>query len=468
MHSPRSGTHSKSSSEDSDDGGVPLHYDQPFIFHKTNAHRTNNNTALNSTSLYPSNIAYTSSQPGQGYFSKPPAPQTCESGMSGVHPPTRANRRNNMTSNHGKDNIHHMNTMAVPKTSSNSINGNILNPYTAGNIQPQYARVGAIQHQAQDYTRTNFKFTTPVLENPLNSSPLIMPVSRSEPGNMNRDNRHPRTRLEAQQDPRMGGVYQHVHGVSGTSQVTEENHIARPFQPSYQALGMPKGVEHQTIRKAASLYIYINPRYEGEINDRFLQNKQCPENQNCSVWLTGIPTTATDKEVLATVTEGKVFAFNRKAPVFGRFDKCAADLTFFDRQTAERYILKAEQQGVYINGHPIYVIWNKNRKLPAQPCEQDQTRVVKVRGNHSFVNEDQLEDFLHQGLAFTLVDKWNFLDVDSIYAAVLEFGKVLGQSRAALHKLRNEVERRGIADQVTVSYGLDPCDTSYTQSLLGS
>ncbi|CAG8978368.1 hypothetical protein HYALB_00013048 [Hymenoscyphus albidus] len=235
--------------------------------------------------------------------------------MSGVHAPTRAKRRNNMTSNHWNDNnIHHMNKMAVPKTSTNPINGNILNPYTEGNIQPQYARVGAIQHRAQDYTRNNFKLTTPVLEIPLNSNAMIMPVSRSEP--------------------------------ASARSFTGENNIAIPFQPSYQVLGMPKGVDHHAIRKAASLYTDINPRYEGEINDRFLQNKECPDNQNCSLWLTGIPTTATDKEALTTVTEGKGFSFNRKAPVFGRFDKCAADLTFFDRQTAECYILKAEQQGV--------------------------------------------------------------------------------------------------------------------------
>lgn len=94
-------------------------------------------------------------------------------------------------------------------------------------------------------------------------------------------------------------------------------------------------------------------KYEGHINERFIENKKCPEDQSCSLFLMGINPAATDKEVLGTVTEGKIFVFDRKTPVPGHYSSSAADLNFFNRHAAAQYMRKFELYGIAISGRPI-------------------------------------------------------------------------------------------------------------------
>lgn len=198
-------------------------------------------------------------------------------------------------------------------------------------------------------------------------------------------------------------------------------------------------------------------KYEGHMNERFMENKKCPDDLTTSLFLMGIHPFATDKEILETVTEGKVFVFDRKMPVPGQYNSSAADLTFFNRLAAEQYMQKFALCGINIKGRPVHVVWNKHHAWPARASELHQTRVIMVEGKHAWVNYRQLEAFLRVDISFRLVEGYQYNGVNGAYGALFVFGKVLGQSRAAFKKLREEVHKLGIADQVKITYGPDPC-----------
>lgn len=58
-----------------------------------------------------------------------------------------------------------------------------------------------------------------------------------------------------------------------------------------------------------------NTAYLREIDDTVIRNHETPKHMNCAVFLRGIPIIATTKEIIDTLTEGKILSFFKKPAI---------------------------------------------------------------------------------------------------------------------------------------------------------
>ncbi|KAG9229303.1 hypothetical protein BJ875DRAFT_364509, partial [Amylocarpus encephaloides] len=224
------------------------------------------------------------------------------------------------------------------------------------------------------------------------------------------------------------------------------------FRPSWKLTGGHRLLDEDAISRARKVGLDLDSNYEGKISERRIQNAQIPPYANCAVHISGIPVQTTSADILRSITEGKIFAFNRVDPN-SRHKEAAANVTFIDRQAAERYMIKSQSSGIRINGTMVDVNWNRIAAGPSS--NRLQSRVIRITGPREEINAEALEDFLHTRTVFELVDRSELWHAQGRKSATLSFCQILGQSRIAVRCLRQHAMEKGM-DWV-VSYSKDPC-----------
>jgi hypothetical protein len=193
---------------------------------------------------------------------------------------------------------------------------------------------------------------------------------------------------------------------------------------------------------------YPNPT----LDKAYFASAPIPADQNCALWITGIPPQATYSDFLSSVRGGKVYAclFN---PPTGDFPTIAAKLVFFTRASAVEFLRRSESpEGIRVLGRRVKTFWNRIF-YPAVNNPQ-QSRVVVISGPEELMSFEVFEGFFQ---ARFLYDLDRCFEVPSGRVGVVSHVWRFASFRAQAESAKIAIEKE-LSPLFEVSYGLDPCD----------
>ncbi|KAK3400206.1 hypothetical protein B0T20DRAFT_496580 [Sordaria brevicollis] len=186
----------------------------------------------------------------------------------------------------------------------------------------------------------------------------------------------------------------------------------REFRPMDAVLnGRPLTAEEKEARKARG----FSENYLGNYKNVHNKPADIPDEENCSLYITGLPIDVTVKDILDDIRDiGKVFSLHI-SPRRDCHSHAAAAITFFTRKAAERFLRRFETKdtpsirwggavanpGRILGRLPVNIVWNQIKAAPfAEP--ENVTRVIQVEGPSDIVNEEFLLSFFRSKCRFDL------------------------------------------------------------------
>jgi len=131
----------------------------------------------------------------------------------------------------------------------------------------------------------------------------------------------------------------------------------------------------------------FSENYRGERSARNC-SASIPDTDNCSLWLTNLPTTITHHDLLSGIHNvGRVYATVINPPDSGHATS-AAKLVFFTREAAQALYLQSQVHGLFVGPMRARVGWNRIKTSAQEPGKR--SRVLIISGHSSFVNEHSL------------------------------------------------------------------------------
>jgi hypothetical protein len=212
----------------------------------------------------------------------------------------------------------------------------------------------------------------------------------------------------------------------------------------------------------------MSRNYKGNPFLQANQSADIPDELNCSLWITNLPTTCTIHSLLTNVRGcGKVYATVINPPDYHKGHlTSAAKLVFFSVDGA-RALLQQARLGLFIvNGYVPKVVYNRVKTAAQKPCPE--CRVIHVEGPSQIVNVEYLSNWFTLTGGFTYeVDSINLLSESQTGGwrrLEWQFGSFRCQAAAAVMRIEQERRNIDVGDyeqslwrQVTVYYGVDPC-----------
>ncbi|KAK4448056.1 hypothetical protein QBC34DRAFT_301633 [Podospora aff. communis PSN243] len=214
--------------------------------------------------------------------------------------------------------------------------------------------------------------------------------------------------------------------------------------------------EEQEARRQAG----ISPAYRGNLSIPRNHSAQIPEDENCSIFITGLPGDCTVHTVLRALHGtgvGRVYFchINRPQDDSNRPGRttAAAKLVFFEAASASGFLQRHANEGFAVDGYHIQAVYNRNRVAEA-PERKNVTRVLIISGPKEVVHEEVLEKLFRGHFEYQMdgpVITWGETETDRCLE--WRFGSYRAQAQAACLFMR----QNGIFSRVKVIYGQDPC-----------
>ncbi|KAK3290347.1 uncharacterized protein B0H64DRAFT_332601 [Chaetomium fimeti] len=233
-----------------------------------------------------------------------------------------------------------------------------------------------------------------------------------------------------------------------------------PFRPSYMANPHSRarrenpGPEVIASRVAAG----VSANYRG--NYRLARNRPAniPQEENCSVYITGLSPTITTHQLLAAIhNTGRVWA-SVISPPTREHGMAAAKITFFTSVAAQIFLARANgpgQPGFFVDGIRAVVRPDRNRVAEA-PEPEDHTRCLSIAGPVDIVTVPNLMAHFSRDFVFEVDEIVPLVMGQSINILEWRFGSYRCQAQWAWRNLRENpfFQSRG----VRVQFENDPCD----------
>ncbi|KAI1452302.1 hypothetical protein F4805DRAFT_470979 [Annulohypoxylon moriforme] len=220
----------------------------------------------------------------------------------------------------------------------------------------------------------------------------------------------------------------------------------RYFVPSEQLTGNSNAAREVSRR---------NGNYRGDCNLSTNTGANVPEDKNTNLWITGLPSSITIRELLAAITRtGRVRSTVINAPT-GSITTAAASISFFKRSDAEILYRKIEQGGIMFRGRYPSVQWNRNRVGEGE-APSHASRVLLIAGDLDIVNEPYLNSFFDKKFVYEIDQIINHGAVDGYGGPIsrIEYRFGSWRSQASSARLALMLELKGF---LLVEYGPDPC-----------
>ncbi|KAH6673664.1 hypothetical protein B0J14DRAFT_481681 [Halenospora varia] len=217
-----------------------------------------------------------------------------------------------------------------------------------------------------------------------------------------------------------------------------------PFQPSRM---------RQAFRQGLIAQPSPGSNYRGDLNSQsFLSQKDnLSDVQNCSLFITNIPTWVTYTHMFAHINTGAVFALYLMPPILGHSQQ-AAKLVFMSSDAAARF----KQSPPSIAGQHLHVVYNRHGYLTNY---RRLSRVLIIQGPCHIMNLEFWYKFFDSWSMFILETAFHLWTNPTTGMTQMEFrfARIDGQAETCLQAIQNHPDLPG----VTVMYGHDPCASIY-------
>lgn len=240
---------------------------------------------------------------------------------------------------------------------------------------------------------------------------------------------------------------------SSDSQLQSAGPSNAPVGPS----AMAPVPDHLLVNPDEKMRMGFSPNYMGNVFLEKNKSADIPANQNCSLFILGLPPRVTHHQILSAIHGiGRVYQthINPPEPEKGNLT-AACKIIFFDRASAERFYDRYQPTGFRVPDETHYeghVVWNRVRTA-AQNHSDGLSRVLWISGPPQIVNGHNLTRYFGTKISF---------DVDMVIEhggnlerAVVEyrFGSYRCQAETAKMSINTELTGAG----VRVWFGEDPC-----------
>lgn len=203
------------------------------------------------------------------------------------------------------------------------------------------------------------------------------------------------------------------------------------FAVSHRASGQERKIDPEVARKAFEAGVGIDPNYHGEFNEKSIEDRFIPEDENTAVFVKYIDPSVSDEEIFAAIQEGGVYSFCKKDPKPPKFPYCGATLAFNTRTAAIHFLDRSNNSGIFLGGRRVEVVPSF---IPCRGLELDkshQTRVLKIVGPEELINADEIEKKFRQKIVFGLVKRPEWVR-DGKKTVEFHFHSILGMLFLAL------------------------------------
>ncbi|KAK0620260.1 hypothetical protein B0T14DRAFT_567025 [Immersiella caudata] len=191
----------------------------------------------------------------------------------------------------------------------------------------------------------------------------------------------------------------------------EPQRSPRRFQPSAMALrrlnGEPQTQPLTTEEQEARRQAGVSSAYRGNLRLRQNYSAAIPDNENCSLFITGLPGDATVHTLLRTLHGsgvGRVYSCHINKPQDdhrpGR-RTAAAKLIFFEADSANSLLRLYQNKGFIVEGCYTRVVRNRTR-VAATTDHKYVTRILAISGPKGVVEEEVLESFFRQHFEYQM------------------------------------------------------------------
>ncbi|KAH6855356.1 hypothetical protein B0I37DRAFT_411353 [Chaetomium sp. MPI-CAGE-AT-0009] len=233
-----------------------------------------------------------------------------------------------------------------------------------------------------------------------------------------------------------------------------------PFRPSYMANPHSRARRENPSPEviASRVAAGVSANYRG--NYRLARNRPAdiPQEENCSVYITGLSPNVTTHQLLAAIhNTGRVWA-NVISPPTRQHGMAAAKVTFFKAVAAQIFLARANgpgQPGFFVDGVRATVRPDRNRVAEA-PEPDDHTRCISIAGPVDIVTVPYLMAHFSRDFVFEVDEIIPLVMGQSINILEWRFGSYRCQAQWGWRNLREDpfFQSRG----VRVRFENDPCD----------
>ncbi|KAK0724933.1 hypothetical protein B0H67DRAFT_479764, partial [Lasiosphaeris hirsuta] len=213
-------------------------------------------------------------------------------------------------------------------------------------------------------------------------------------------------------------------------------------------------------QNAGELVRLFSHNYRGDRTLRSNMSIDVPDDDNCALFITGLPSMITTRVLLAHIRNtGRIWQAHINPPD-GRWHAfAAAKVTFFARAAAEAFYRASQEDGFIVRGVRAKVQFNRH-KVASQPVGSVyKTRVLIIKGNPALVNLGNLTNIMAGEIKFWDLDDHFVRPIgnpergEGMVELTLQFGSFRAQAESANIVLNRRLGALG----VTFCFGIDPC-----------
>lgn len=251
--------------------------------------------------------------------------------------------------------------------------------------------------------------------------------------------------------------------------------VHKPFRPMQNILYPRAGNEPLSEeQKSRRVQIGISPNYQGNPNNPRNRSAQIPESENCSLFVTNLPSDCTYNELLKAIADhrpGRVWSVyinppreestemkrliaeaatrshHMYRPVPASFVNSAAKVIFYHPSEAQRLLALARGRGGFlVRNRRAHVKYNRHR-TGAQSYGYPTSRVISITGPATIVSEIYLTSLFDQYFQYHTEKIIVLGETEELRCLEWRFGSMRAQAHSAYQLLKTHYP--GVVDVVS-------------------
>lgn len=208
----------------------------------------------------------------------------------------------------------------------------------------------------------------------------------------------------------------------------------------------------------------FSDRYHGMHTETNASAEHLAPEQNASLWITNLPPDITHRELLGQIRNiGRVWCCFINPPDGMKHNTAAAKIVFFRPHGAQRLLQHSLTHGLQVRGYRAKVTQNRIKTAENVPRSGNDSRVLIITGESSFVNEETLNKYFGQRFVF---------QVDEINPLITRGGRAVIEYRFGSYRCQSQMGKISLEKDRPVGFekaefGEDPCEVGDNFSAYG-